>query len=149
MLATTSRSQHVSHTPRSPTSEISKSHFFTKSKVFLFKTKVRWKQNKEAMCCFEQILFAESEKTAVIRPLSSYLANYPKKANKTCWALLEKQCQTLSHGYTNIGQPAKKLHSSIFFGQWVTSRGSTKNNFNKDWRWKRVKGIYPLSTSWW
>ena len=38
----------------------------------------------------EQILEATSHKVAAVRPLSTYLRNYPNKMNKTCRALLEK-----------------------------------------------------------
>ena len=33
-------------------------------------------------------------KITVVQPFISYLANYPSKMNKTCWAQLEKKGQT-------------------------------------------------------
>ena len=44
--------------------------------------------------CFETVLDAKPDKTAAVRPLTSYLSNYPSKRNKTCRALLEKQGRT-------------------------------------------------------
>ena len=45
----------------------------------MLEEKARWELPKDAACCFEQILEMTIYKTAVVRPLTSYLTNYPIK----------------------------------------------------------------------
>ena len=52
--------------------------------------KTRWELNKEAACCFEQILEAAPHKTAAVRPLTSHLTKHSNNTSKTCWVLLAK-----------------------------------------------------------
>ena len=44
--------------------------------------KARRNKNKNSESYFEQILEATPHKTLVVRPLTSYLTNYPSKVNK-------------------------------------------------------------------
>ena len=44
--------------------------------------------HKNAVYCFEKNPGRSPDKTAVVGPLTSHLANHPNKMNKTCWALL-------------------------------------------------------------
>ena len=46
--------------------------------------KARWEQDKDAACCFEQILEPVPYKTAVVWPLASHNTNHPSKMRKTC-----------------------------------------------------------------
>ena len=52
--------------------------------------KARWKLQKNATCCFEQILEATPHKIAAVWPLSAHLKNHPSKMDKTCRTELEK-----------------------------------------------------------
>ena len=48
--------------------------------------KAKWELHKIAICCFEQIQEATSQKTAAVQPPT----NHPNKMNKTCRALVEE-----------------------------------------------------------
>ena len=50
--------------------------------------------NKNVMCCFEQILEATPLKTAAVRPITSHLTSHLNKTNKTYEARLKKQEQS-------------------------------------------------------
>ena len=45
--------------------------------------KARWELHKDVACYFELFLRVVPNKTTVVRPLNSYLANHPSKMNKT------------------------------------------------------------------
>ena len=57
----------------------------------MLEEKARWEPHKDATCYLEQILKTIPNKTAAVRPLTSYLTNHQNKTNKTCQAQLEKQ----------------------------------------------------------
>ena len=56
--------------------------------------RARWKLQKNASRCLEQILEATPHKTAAVGQLTTHLTNHPSKTKKTCMVLLEKQRQT-------------------------------------------------------
>ena len=56
-------------------------HYMDTNKIH--REKARWKLHKNATCCFEQILEATLDKTAVVRPTTSHLTNHPSKTNNT------------------------------------------------------------------
>ena len=53
--------------------------------------KTRWDLLKNAACCFEKILGATPNKTAVVRPPASHFTNYRINTNKTYGTLIGKQ----------------------------------------------------------
>ena len=78
--------------------------------------KVKWELQKKTGCSFAQILEAALHKTVAVLQHASHLTNHPRKMNKKCWALLEKQ----GHTY--------KWHFAVVFYTWVhkywlTSKG--------------------------
>ena len=46
--------------------------------------KVTGESQKDATCCFEQILEAAPHKTAVVCSFTSHHINHPSQMNKTC-----------------------------------------------------------------
>ena len=75
--------------------------------------------HKNATSYFAQILEATPHETTAVRPLASYLKNYPSKTNKTCGTLLKKQGQTSMDPYTRTYQSSstgKDLVTSAPFG---------------------------------
>ena len=52
--------------------------------------KARWELQKNAMCCFKQILEATLDKTEAVWPLTSYLTNHLSKMNKTYGGITEE-----------------------------------------------------------
>ena len=52
--------------------------------------KIKWGLQMNAECFLNKILEAAPYKIAVVRPLTSHLANDPSKMSKTCWTQLGK-----------------------------------------------------------
>ena len=116
--------------------------------ILLEKT-ARRELNKNAACCFEEILEAALHKTAVVQPLTSHLINHPNEMSKTCWVLLGKRVQThKQHSPTHYCWPT--LNTCIH-QLCKNIECSLKDLPNRDgWR-KRVKRIYPvgMASCWW
>ena len=82
--------------------------------------KSRWNLHKNAACCFEHFLKATPRKTPSVQSPTTYLTNYPSKADKTCCTLLRSGDElisnvflwTSSHGTHQGCLTSKDLHSS-------------------------------------
>ena len=46
--------------------------------------KITWEQNKNVMCCFEQVLEATTHETGIMQRLTYHLKNHPSKTVH-CW----------------------------------------------------------------
>ena len=99
--------------------------------------------HKVAALCFEQILETTPYKIAAIRPLISHLTSHPRKANKTCWALLENQERTHnrhspvdSYAWMYQNWPTNKyLRISAQCGHWIQSSEPARSyGFRDGWQ---------------
>ena len=115
--------------------------------------KARWELHKNAACCFEQILEAAPYKTAVVRPLTSYLINHPSKTSKTCCALLKKDklmsnvlLWTHTHGLTSVGRPAKTYIHQLCADTGCHQEDLPRAMTDRDGWQEIVKGISAVGT---
>ena len=76
-------------------------------------------------------------KTAVVRTLTSHLANHPSETNKTCWVLLVKlgwiQKRRSSVDYYIWTYQCKDVHTSALCGHCVRSREHAKIDERQGW----------------
>ena len=117
--------------------------------------KARWELHKNAISYFEQILETIPHETTAVWPLTSHLKNHPRKTNKTCGTLMEKQGQT--HKWHSSMNPYlwmcqcwptnKNLFTSALCGYRMEFRGPARNNLmigTDGW----VRKIHAVSTIW-
>ena len=75
----------------------------------------KWELHKNAICCFEHILDATSDKTATIWPLASHLKNHLSKRNNMLGTTREAKTKLISdilqwtptHRCATVGQPTR------------------------------------------
>ena len=110
--------------------------------------------HKDAACCSEQTREAAPYKTVAVQPLTSHLANHPRKASKTYWVLPEKQGWTQSdillwtptQGHTSVGQSTKTGCHLEDLPRAMADRDGWRVRERK-WEW--VKRICAVGTPWW
>ena len=78
-------------------------HYLDSNKMY--GEKARWEVNKNATCCFEQILEAALHQKAAVWPLISHLINHPVRWTRHAWHWWRRM-------HHNIWLTSKDLHTS-------------------------------------